>query len=862
MKKRYFLLAVMFIFFGLQAAEELYEKLPNGMEVVVKKNDNNTSVGFFCFVKTGSMNEGRYLGAGISHYLEHVVSSGSTSKRSETEYMQLGKEIGAIVNAYTTNILTAYFIIVDKENRDQGLEILSEQMQFCVFDSMEVAREKEVILKEIVMRSTSVDDKIRQRYSELVYPASNKRYPVIGYTDLFRTITRDQLEDYYQRRYAPNNMVFVVVGDLDPAEMMDQVKDTFKDFKRKQIVPEYLPEQLVRPGNLEFFEEFEIQQPQVYLSTILPAADLQDSWKINTVLDLLFGKRKSPIRYKLVEELQLVNYIYAYANSMFPPEGEIEIFFEAKDPLKVKEIVDIIDQEILSYSKLGFKQKDLDELINRYEASNLLSTPGVSSECNRIGWSMITYGVTDQDDIYLDQLKRMSIADCTEMLEKYLIPKNRAVFYALPKGSLELMEKEEATSITKTEPQKYQLSDDLILIHKQNTEKPLVKGSLFLPVSSAHETPDNAGSVAFMLQMMFKGSNKYDPLDLTEWKEDHAVTFNVSHDDDGVFIDFKCLKNDFPELIRIMTDAFRNPSFPASELNLAREQKTASYKRSMSDAYSHHREFANQILFPGTKEGLSNEAYLDIILKLSQHDLKDLHADFFKADLVTFSLFGDLTREEAESWSREIKKQIPVRKSDSDYPMITVPEIDSTFTQEYEFEQVNIDLFYPAPTLEDDDFMVMYLIRTFLSGARGRIHMATRGTNDLAYFAFPDYSYSKNSGIFRLSSQTSIDKRDELVQVLLNEIERLRTELVTPEELEESIAEYQKILNSYLNDNSLPHFMAYYESIGLGYDFIKRFHDEFQSITPEDIQRVANTYFAKSAIIVSIPNPDVELMVE
>ena len=67
----------------LVAQEMLTKTLPNGMQVVVKKNTSNTSVGFFCFVKTGSIHEDEYLGKGLSHYLEHIVSGGSTKNHSE-----------------------------------------------------------------------------------------------------------------------------------------------------------------------------------------------------------------------------------------------------------------------------------------------------------------------------------------------------------------------------------------------------------------------------------------------------------------------------------------------------------------------------------------------------------------------------------------------------------------------------------------------------------------------------------------------------------------------------------------------------------------------------------------------------------
>ena len=243
MKRIIFLVICILMINFLSANEMIHKTLPNGMEIVVKENKLNESICFYCFVKTGSVNEGKYLGAGISHYLEHIVSCGTTTFRTEDEYEKMEKEMGALVNAYTSYVATAYYIAVEKQYKDEALKILSEQMQACVCDSFEVAREKQVILKEIVMRSTPPRSRIYQRNNELVYPNSNSKFPIIGYTELYKTITRDELEDYYKQRYAPNNMVFVAVGDFVAEEMLSQVEESFKNFPTKQLDPVYLPVQ-------------------------------------------------------------------------------------------------------------------------------------------------------------------------------------------------------------------------------------------------------------------------------------------------------------------------------------------------------------------------------------------------------------------------------------------------------------------------------------------------------------------------------------------------------------------------------------------------------------------------------------------
>jgi len=863
MKKIMFLVICIFVLNFLSANEMIHKTLTNGMEIVVKENHNNTSVGFYCFVKTGSVNEGKYLGAGISHYLEHIVSSGTTTIRTEAEYEEEGKKIGAIVNAYTTNIATAFHIITDKEYQDESLAMLSEQMQFCICDSFEVDREKQVILKEIVLRSTPARSKMYQRCNELIYPNSNNKYPVIGYTELFRTITREQLEDYYHQRYAPNNMVFVSVGDFEAEDMILKIEEAFKDFERKQLLPVFLPVQNIRTGSIEYIEEFDIQQPLVYICTILPASDFADKPALSAALEILFEKRLSPIRYKLIEELKLVNYIYSNVDaSPNSPEGSIDIVFEAKDVKDIFEIVNIIDEELEFHSRSGIKYEDIQNIITRTKADKLLSILSASRESNRIGWSMMRYGVPDNYPLRIQELEKLTVRDIQNAITKHLLPKNRVICYNVPKGSKELLEQKEEQIVEKTDVIKKEISKNIILIHKFNNEKPFVNGVIYLANSTDYETKENVGTIAFMTELMFKGSKKYDPLDLTEWLEDHVIKLNASATKNGTYIEFRCLKEDYPELEKIIIDAFKNPSFKESELELAKERKMADHKRSLSDAYYIHADFINSILYADTKLGLSKEDKVNILMNLSREELFELHKKYFNTEKIITTYYGDVTEKEAEEFAEKIYKAIPEDEIKDEKIIVPTPDLDESFINKYSFEQVNIRLNYLAPNINSEDFDAMKVIESLLRGSRGRLHKAVRGTNDLAYYAFATYNYSVDDGYLRVVSQTSIDKKDELVNVLKNEMEKLKNELVTREEMDTAIEENQKILNSYLNDNQLPYYQTYYEAIGLGYDYINKSSEILKQVTPEDIRRVANRYFKNVAIIISEPDENVELMVE
>ncbi len=863
MKKVIFVSLVLGIMSVINATGLIHKTLPNGMEIAVKENRSNTSVGLYCFVKTGSVNEGEYLGKGISHYLEHIVSSGTTTIRTEADYQEICKRIGASVNAYTTNTATAFHILVDKENKDEALQILSEQIQFCVCDSVEVAREREVILKEIVMRSTPATAKMWQRNNEIAYPNSNTKYPVIGYVELYRTISRDELEAYYHKRYVPNNMVFVAVGDFDAEKMIDKVEKAFIDFPRGQLQPVALPIQNIREGELEFIEEFEFQQSYVMMTTILPAANYSDGIALNAVLDILFEKRQSPLNYKLVEELKLVNYIYGYAdNSSVSPFGSIIVRAEVKRPEDVKNVVKIIDDGFLEYSDGKFTQEQIDNLVRRRKARKLLSTNTVENDCNSIGWNLMSDGVPDTYDSNMKIMENLTPQDLEAVLTKYLLPKNRVVFYALPVGGKKLIESSDEFIAEKKDVEKIKVNDNISLLYRYNNEKPLIRGVVFLPISTNLETTENAGTISFMIDLLLRGSKKYNPLEVSEWIEDHAVELRISSNRNGTTLKFKCLNEDYPHLESIIVDGFNNPKFYKDEISLSKDRALESFKRSRSRGETLHREFRQNVIFDNERSKITREEKIQKIQNLSQADLVNLYTKYFNTDEAIITFFGDLTEKQAVNYAKNIFKSVPKRKSNLKQDPLKYSGLDQTFINEYNIEQVNIDICYNAPSRNDEDANAMRVLLAVLKGSRGRIFNAVRGVNDLAYFAFPDYTSNLSSGYLRLYSQTSLDKKDELVSVLTNEIERLKTELISKDEIMLAINEFEQLMKSYMTDNQLPGYMTYYESIGFGYDYMSKSSEILKKISPEKIMEVAKKYLNEKSIIISLPNKDVKLMVE
>ena len=861
--KKILFITIIVAFISLISANNIMRKtLNNGMQLVVKENHSNQSVGYYCFVKTGSVNEDQYLGAGISHFLEHVVSGGTTEFRTEKEYTEEAKKIGAVVNAYTTQFMTAFHIVSDKEYKDKALKMLSEQITSCICDSSEVAREKEVILKEIVLRSTPPKSKFYQKYNELLYPNSNKRYPVIGYTELFKKISRKELQDYYNKRYVPNNMIFVCAGDIDAETEMENLTKTFKDFSRGQLSPVYQPVQNVRTGDLEYIYEFGVKQPILSLGYILPAAYYKDQLALESALRVLMEDRDSPIRKELSENRKLITELsYHVSGASYEPEGAIRIMIFPKNTTDMREVVEVIDKYVREYSQGGFTQEDIDKIKNRYIKRHEMDTPSLSSDCNRIGWNMLNYGIPEPYEMMLEKYEKLEPKDLSAALNKHLASKNRIVFYAVPKGKKTKLETNEMAKVEKTEIEKIE-KDNLTILHKKNTIKTVVNCVVWLPIYNDYESVEYGIQIEKMFDLMFKGSENYEPEELTRWFEDHSVNLNTRINDNGAFLSFKCLKADLPKLKEIIGDALNNPIFAESELDLIKRKLRTRLKSKLSEPRTYHSDFVNKNIFKQDRYKASYEDKVNSFLELDSSALKSLYSKFFKADSAIVTIFGDIGKNKAVLEAQSIFDMIPKGKIKENRVKKIYELPNDEIVNKYDFEQVNINVLYPAPHRNNKHRVTVELITTLLSSGRGILHRKVREENDLAYFAAAYHQANDISGALYIISQTSFKKREQLKNVLTEVKSELKPENLTDEEIKIAIESNIKMLRSMLNDNNKLFYITHYEALGFGYDYLERKENLLKKVEKDDIKHVLNKFFNNPTILISEPSDDVKLMVD
>lgn len=310
-------LALLFYFPGVMLAMNVEEiSYSNGLHVFVVEDPSSSLVSVRSYVKAGSITEGSLLGAGISHYLEHIVAGGSTKIRSEDDYKDLISKMGGAYNAYTTTDHTSYFINTTPTYLTDAISTIYEWMSGCQFKKSEFDRERDVIIREIERGQANNNRQFYQLSQENFYKYHPLRYPVIGYLDNFKQVKRQDLVDYYSKFYVPSNMIVVIGGPITAAGIRAQLDDSFGKLPAV-APPEFVTSYEPQPS-VSRYSEKESDLNVTMLSIRFSTVDLgsPDLYPLD-LMDVILSTGEGSILHKtLVEDEKLA---YSVSASSFTP---------------------------------------------------------------------------------------------------------------------------------------------------------------------------------------------------------------------------------------------------------------------------------------------------------------------------------------------------------------------------------------------------------------------------------------------------------------------------------------------------------------------------------------------------------------
>jgi len=211
-------------------------QLKNGLKLIVKEDHRAPVVVSQVWYRVGASYEHDGI-SGVSHVLEHMMFKG-TDDYPPGEFSRIIAENGGRENAFTSKDYTAYFQRLEKSRLKVSFELEADRMRNLHLQDKEFQKEINVVMEERRLRTE--DKPTALTYEQFVasaFVSSSVRIPTIGWMNDLENMDLDDLQVWYQRWYAPNNAIVVVVGDVEPAAVLALAKKYFGPLKPEEIIP-------------------------------------------------------------------------------------------------------------------------------------------------------------------------------------------------------------------------------------------------------------------------------------------------------------------------------------------------------------------------------------------------------------------------------------------------------------------------------------------------------------------------------------------------------------------------------------------------------------------------------------------------
>src|SRR5437870_10240799 len=476
--------------------------LPNGLTVIVQEDHSAPVASVQAWCSTGSIDEDQHLGAGLSHILEHMLFKG-TKTQSANQIAQGIQDVGGYINAYTSFDRTVFWIDVPKDGVGTALKALSDATMNSTLPPDEYKKEQEVIRREFAMGMDDPDRMVSLLLFGTAYQRHPYRFPVIGELEIYNQLTQEQVMQYYKTRYVPNNLTFVVVGDVDAEKVRQQLGDLFKPYPEKSLKPVFIPSEPPQLGRREVHREFSTELTHLAMAWHIPEVTSPDVPALDLLSTILGDGRSSRLYRRVREEAGLAFSISAC--SYTPGDPGLFGIDATVDPKKrdaaeqlALRIVDEIKQTGVTAEELAKARK----ITLSHHLGALTTMRGQASD---IGSNWLLTRDLNFSRHYLDAVQKVTLEDIKRVAATYLTENNLTVISLNPKGSL-AAKTVGAKSTAAGEIQKFDLPNGLRVLVREDPRLPLVGMGAVFRGGLLAETPETNGITRLMAKVLLKGT--------------------------------------------------------------------------------------------------------------------------------------------------------------------------------------------------------------------------------------------------------------------------------------------------------------------------------------------------------------------
>lgn len=777
--------------------------LDNGLQVIfhIDRSDPVVAVALTSHVGSAREIEGR---TGFAHLFEHLLFLESENL-GKGGLDKLSARIGGSgANGSTSRDRTNYFQTVPKDALEKMIWAEADKLGFFINTVTEqvLAKEKQVVKNEKRQRVDNAP------YGHNFYVIHKNLYPeghpysweVIGSLEDLQNATLEDVKDFYNRWYVPNNVTLTIAGDIDVDQAKKWVDKYFSEIKRGEDIPkmEKKPVTLSETKKLYYEDNF-ARVPQLTLTWPGVYQYHPDSYALEVLATYLAKGKKAPLYQTLVENMKLTDEVDSYQyNSEIA--GQFMMQVTAFPDTNLQEVLNGIEEGLKKFEAEGISEADL----NRIKAGQETAFyQGLSSVLGK-GFQLAQYEIFAGDPGFVNQDVKNILAvtpdDVMRVYNQYIKGKNYVATSFVPKnqkalaitdskladvveepiveGAEESFDSSVVAEYEKTpssfdrsveppygespdvkvpEVWKDELSSGIKLFGIENNEVPLVQYRIQLDGGMLLENSEKIGVSNLLASLMTQGTDTKTPEELENAIESLGATINTVATKEAIMIYGNTLAKNYDKTMSLIEEILLQPRWDEKEFELQKQSVVSQIERQKANPNSIAGIEFDKLIY-GENNILSHDNFgtKESVEAITLDDLKTYYNTYFSPNITKFHVVGAVSQAEvSRSLTSLNDKWASKEVSFPEIAEIKHPETSKIYF--YDFpgaKQSVLNFGYPAIAATHADFYPASLMNYRLGGGgfASQLTQELREGKGYTYGVRSGFTGSSIEGTFLISS--------------------------------------------------------------------------------------------------------------
>ncbi|MDB5319630.1 MAG: peptidase [Phycisphaerales bacterium] len=798
------------------------ETLDNGLRVVYAPLRQAPVVHVRVFYHVGSKDE-KPDRQGFAHMFEHMMFRGSAHVKPE-QHMQLINGVGGISNAFTSFDQTTYVDTVPREATEMALWLEADRMaSFKVTDEI-YQIERKVVAQEWAMRMNQPYGNLYEEFLKQAYAKHSYRWTPIGNMEHLKAAAVNELQDFFNTYYIPNNAILVVAGDIDVAKTKQWVHDYY-NWIPKGPTPERLsprePEQTegkraVVPANVPL--------PAVLVGVRIPAYSSDDQYAFGVLDEILGSGRSSRLSERLVTGKDP---LCTEAQAMYVPLEDGGIFGVFGMLLAGKnsdDVEKVLREEMTALADKGVTAEELAKAKTQARLGVIRGRKTAENIAKNVGEEWLFGGDPNRANTELAKIDKLTVADVQAVAKKYLKAQRMTDLQMVPDPTGQLAKKAmaEARSTATagvtpaTEPVKPRVAqfppnyptqppaipavgnaqfnkgeeaevNGLKVVTVTDHRLPLAGFTLSMRRGSYNEPADKVGLAGLTAEMLRRGSGGIAYETFNQTLDAKGISIGVSDGGDHTNLVVTFPTDQLDEAVRLSRLVLQKPDFPQDQFDNLKAQAVNGLTAELASPTTVADREVSKLLYGDTPLGRNSTP--KSLQSITVADVKDFYAKIYHPQEGILVVAGDVSADRGKSIAERLLRDWSNAKSAAaPAPKLDLPPRPTkrivVLVDNPGAPQAAIRMGVPAFTTASDEKYAGALANQILSGGiESRIMRYVRAEKGLAYHAHGVFMPGRVAGAFVGQTGTQVDKAADAIEAMFQVLDQTRKTNVSDAEL-------------------------------------------------------------------------------